>query len=73
LNNVLQETLEPIRNKRIEFSKDIPSIYKILEEGSIIAEKKAAQTLSEIKNAMKINYFADKELIENQSKRFQNQ
>ena len=73
LNNVLQETLEQIRNKRIEFSKDIPSIYKILEEGSIIAEKKAAQTLSEIKNAMKINYFADKELIENQSKRFQNQ
>ena len=72
LNNVLQETLEPIRTRRIEFSKDIASVYKILEEGSIIAEQKASQTLKEMKEAMKINYFDDKELIDNQVKRFNN-
>ena len=72
LNNVLQETLEPIRTRRIEFSKDIASVYKILEEGSIIAEQKASKTLKEMKEAMKINYFDDKELIENQVKRFNN-
>jgi tryptophanyl-tRNA synthetase len=71
LNNVLEETLKPIRERRIEFSKDIPSVYKMLEEGSKIARKKAVQTLSEMKNAMRINYFDDKTYIEEQTKRFQ--
>ena len=70
LNNVLQETLRPIRERRAEFAKDIPAVYEMLKNGSIIAERKAAQTLAEMKNAMKINYFDDKELIENQSKKF---
>ena len=70
LNNVLQDILRPRRECRKEFSKDIPAVYDILQKGSIIAREKAAQTLSEMKDAMKINYFADKELIENQSKRF---
>ncbi|MBQ8459158.1 tryptophan--tRNA ligase [bacterium] len=72
LNNVLQDVLRPIRERRIEFSKDIPSIYKMLEQGSKIAEQKAAQTLAEMKSAMKINYFEDKDLIENQAKKFSN-
>lgn len=70
LNNVLEETLKPIRERRIEISKDIPSVYKMLEEGSKIARQKAEKTLAEMKNAMKINYFDDKALIEEQSKRF---
>ena len=72
LNNVLQEELRPIRERRLELAKDIPSIYKILEEGSKTARAKAAQTLSEMKAAMKINYFDDKELIAQQAERFSN-
>ena len=70
LNNVLQDELRPIRDRRQEFAKDIPAVYKILEEGSRKAEAKAAQTLAEMKRAMKINYFEDRELIEEQAKRF---
>ena len=70
LNNVLQEELRPIRERRLELAKDIPSIYKILEEGSKVAKSKAAQTLFEMKAAMKINYFEDKELILEQANRF---
>ena len=70
LNNVIQDELRPIRERRQEFAKDIPTVYRILEEGSRKAEAKAAQTLAEMKRAMKINYFEDKELIEEQAKRF---
>ena len=66
----LQDELRPIRERRKEIAKDIPAVYKILEEGSIKAEKKAAQTLAEMKRAMKINYFEDKELIAEQAARF---
>ena len=70
LNNVLQDELRPIREGRQECAKYIPAVYKILEEGSRKAEAKAAQTLAEMKRAMKINYFEDRELIEEQAKRF---
>ena len=70
LNNVLQAELEPIRNRRKEFQKDIPAVYEILKKGSEKAEKVAAQTLKEVKAAMKINYFDDMELIQEQSKKF---
>ena len=70
LNAVLQEELEPIRNRRKEFEKDIPAIYDILKRGSQAAEERAAQTLSEVKNAMKINYFEDEALIKEQAERF---
>ena len=70
LNNVLQEELEPIRNRRKELQKDIPAIYEILKKGSEKAEAVAAQTLKEVKDAMKINYFDDKALIEAQAERF---
>ncbi len=69
LNTILQEELEPIRKKRSEYAKDIPEIYNILQKGSLQAREVAENTLSEVKNAMKINYFEDKELIESQIKR----
>ena len=70
LNNFLQAELEPIRNRRKELQKDIPAIYEILKKGSEKAEAVAAQTLKEVKDAMKINYFDDKALIEAQAERF---
>ena len=63
LNNVMQEELEPIRNRRHEYEKDIAYVYDILKKGSEEAEKVAAKTLADVKAAMKINYFEDEELI----------
>ena len=71
LNNVVQEELEPIRKRRKEFEKDIPAVYEILRKGSEAARETAAQTLSEVKSAMKINYFDDAELIRAQSEKYQ--
>ena len=70
LNNVIQAELEPIRNRRKEYQKDIPYVYEILKKGSEKAEAVAAQTLKQVKDAMKINYFDDQELIQSQSERF---
>ncbi len=70
LNEVIQEELEPIRKRRKEYEKDIPAIYEILKKGSEKAEEIAAKTLSEVKAAMKINYFDDAELIQEQAERF---
>lgn len=73
LNSVLQAELEPIRKRRKEYEADIPYVYQILKEGSQKAEAAAAATLKEVKEAMKINYFDDVELIGEQAKRFKNQ
>lgn len=70
LNNVLQETLSPIRARRAEWEKDIPAVYEILKKGSEVAEKVAAQTLSEVRAAMKINYFDDAALIAEHVKKY---
>ncbi len=70
LNHVLQAELEPIRNRRKEYQKDIPYVYEILRKGSEKAEAVAAQTLKDVKDAMKINYFNDMELIQSQVERF---
>ncbi|MCC8128050.1 MAG: tryptophan--tRNA ligase [Clostridiales bacterium] len=70
LVNVLQSELEPIRQRRKEFEKDIPAVYRILEEGSKKAEKVAAQTLADVKRSMRINYFEDREMIEAQAEKF---
>ncbi len=60
LNEVMQETLEPIRTRREELAKDLPAVWDILYKGGEEARKVAAQTLDEVKKAMKINYFADR-------------
>ena len=70
LNNVLQAELEPIRNRRKEWQKDIPAVYEILKAGSEKAEAVAAETLKDVKAAMKINYFEDQALIASQIEKF---
>jgi len=70
LNAVLQKELAPIRARRKELEKDIPAVYEILHQGSIVAQKEAAHTLSEVKAAMRINYFDDEELIKAQQLKY---
>lgn len=70
LMSVLQETLEPMRQRRAEYEKDIPAVYDMLRKGCEVAREQAASTLSDVRRAMKINYFDDIELINEQSKRF---
>ncbi len=64
LINVLDEELEPIRKRRHEYEKDIAYVYEVLRKGSEAAREVAAKTLSDVKNAMRINYFDDQELIQ---------
>ena len=71
LNNVLQAELEPIRKRREEFQKDIPYVYDVIKKGSEVAEEVAAKTLSDVKKAMRIDYFSDDELIAMQSAKYQ--
>lgn len=73
LNNVLQSELAPIRERRKQFEKDIPAVYDILKEGTKKAQKVAAQTLHEVKEAMKMNYFEDKALILEHAEKYKNQ
>lgn len=68
---IMQEELEPIRQRRLEFQKDIPAVYEMLRKGCEVARETAAATLSEVRKAMKINYFDDDALIAEQAKRFQ--
>lgn len=70
LEKVLNETLEPIRARRLEFQKDIPAIYDMLRRGCEDARSVAADTLADVRRAMKINYFDDEALIAEQAKRF---
>ena len=57
LNAVLNDTLEPIRQRRKELEKNIPYVYEVLRKGSQVACAAAAETLADVKRAMKINYF----------------
>ena len=70
LYNILNARLEPIRQRRAEWEKDIPAVYEILRKGTEDARAVATQTLDEVRRAMKINYFDDAELIAEQAKRF---
>lgn len=70
LIRVLNRQLEPIRQKRHMYEKDIPGVYDILQKGTKAAYEVAQQTLEEVKAAMKINYFDDKELIKIQSEKY---
>ncbi|MBQ2122990.1 MAG: tryptophan--tRNA ligase [Bacteroidaceae bacterium] len=73
LEAILQEKLEPIRQRRKEFEKDIPAIYDMLRKGCEDAREVAAKTLDDVRKAMKINYFDDAALIAEQAKRFSQQ
>lgn len=72
LNMILNNMLEPIRVRRHEFEQDIPEIYNILKKGTEQAREVAAQTMSEVRHAMRIDYFDDKELIQSQAELFRN-
>ena len=71
LNSVLQAELEPVRNRRKEYQKDIEYVYEVLKKGSEKAECVAQKTLMEVKDSMKINYFEDKELIRQQKEKYE--
>lgn len=71
LNKVLQAELEPIRQRRKEWEKNIPAVYEILREGSIKAQAVAAETLKEVKAAMRINYFDNDDMIREQEAKYQ--
>ena len=70
LMKVLNDRLEPIRQRRHDFEKDIPEVYNILKKGSETAREVAAQTLHEVKEAMRINYFDDTALIQEQAEKY---
>lgn len=63
LNNVLQDVLEPIRERRHYWEQRIPEVYEILRAGSKEAEAAAASTLHDVREAMRINYFDDEALM----------
>ena len=69
LEKILNEELEPIRARRKEYEKDIPAVYDLLKKGSVAAREVAAATMDEVKKAIKIVYFEDRELIEEQARR----
>lgn len=70
LTAIMQEELEPIRLRRKEYEKDIPAVYEMLRKGSEDAREVAAKTMDEVRKAMKINYFDDISLINEQAQRF---
>lgn len=70
LYSIVQAELEPIRARRREYEKDIAAVYDILKAGSDKAREVAEATLQDVKNAMQINYFADKDLIEAQAAKY---
>ncbi len=63
LNNIIQSELEPIRARRAEYEKDLPAVYDMLKQGSDAARNVAAETLSKVRRAMKIDYFHDGDLL----------
>ena len=73
LFNVLNDRLEPIRQRRKQYEQDIPGVYDILRRGTEEARKVGAKTLAEVRHAMRIDYFDDQELITEQSRRFAEQ
>ena len=70
LNEVLNQFLEPMRQRRHELEQDIPEVYNILRKGTEQAREVAAQTIDEVRKAMRIDYFNDEELIRQQSEAF---
>ena len=72
LNNVINKMLDPIRARRHEFEQDIPEIFNILKKGSEQARETAAQTMDEVRKAMRIDYFDDAAYIQEQAEKFKN-
>ena len=73
LNHILQAELSPIRARRAQWQKDIPGVYQILKRGSEAAQAEAAQTLAQVKRAMRIDYFQDVGLIKAHMDKYENE
>ena len=67
---VLEELLQPIRERRAYYEQRIEEVYDILRKGSDRARETAAATLGDVRRAMRINYFEDKELISRQAEQY---
>lgn len=70
LANVLNDILEPIRQRRLELQKNLDYVYKVLEEGTNAAREVAKKTIEEVKEAMRINYFVDPNFLDSQKKKY---
>jgi len=62
LTAILNDLLEPMRQRRAELEKDLPAVWEVLKKGSLAAEAEAAATLADVRKAMRIDYFNDSEL-----------
>ena len=71
LFNIMEDMLQPIRERRAQYEQNIPQVYEILRKGSEIARAEAAKTLADVRKAMKIDYFDDEELIAEHTRKFQ--
>ena len=71
LNYVLEDLLEPIRERRNYYEQRISEVVDILKDGTKVANEYANATLSEVKNAMGINYFEDDEFLKEQLKKYE--
>ena len=70
---MLNDVLEPIRQRRKELEKNLPYVYEVLRKGSEVARAEAADTLAQVKRQMRINYFEPgvlEQLLEEQSARY---
>ncbi|MCH3995301.1 MAG: tryptophan--tRNA ligase [Prevotella sp.] len=70
LNKILNKMLDPIRVRRHQYEQDIPEIYNILKKGSDKAREVAAQTMDEVRKSMRIDYFEDQQLIQQQAEKY---
>ena len=73
LFNIMEDMLQPIRERRAQYEQNIPLVYEILRKGSEVARAEAARTLAYVRRAMKIDYFDDAELIAEHTRKFQKQ
>ena len=67
---ILNETLDPIRERRHYYEARIGEVYDILRRGSETARAAAAETLADVRRAMKIDYFEDEALIAEQARQY---
>ena len=70
LISVLEEELAPIRERRKQWEQDITGVFEILRRGSEEARAVAAETLADVRRAMRINYFDDPKLIAEQAAKY---
>ena len=71
LFNIMEDFLQPMRERRKHYEQNIPLVYEILRKGSEAARAEAAKTLADVRKAMKIDYFDDAELIAEHTKKYQ--